>query len=365
VDDAEHMPFYVLFGVIVAAMLAGIFIVQYNRQLEARVDEQAQALANDLARISFAAFSREQPSFSLPQNLGGSDYELSLDENSSTFIVHIKAGRQSGMSYYSTANVSLSVENSNFVPGGSVYFRRGIDNVIVSSLSIKPENLPAPTTATPPESYFENENAFYNFAKRNAKAATAIAAAYFFALDNLGYPSTSDNAPLDAVGYSEVLGGPDNILVQLGYNSGDNWENRFGVRVIDNQIDEAAPEWEIVSAWVVTDLYPENFIEELTLCPSIENADDYGLLYSPVEALAYLRSRTWQRINDNLIVVVPAEATIRAAAATTNVSTYITWRVEWQADVHYVLHYRAMPWWAQENSPGFVFQSEPELEAVA
>ena len=135
-DEAEHMPFYILFGVIVAAMLAGIFIVQYNRQLAARVDEQAQALANDLARISFTAFSREQPSFLLPRNLGGSDYELSVDENTSTFIVHIKASRQSGMSYYPTANVSLSIENPNFVSSGSVYFQCRGDNVVVSSSPI-------------------------------------------------------------------------------------------------------------------------------------------------------------------------------------------------------------------------------------
>jgi hypothetical protein len=373
-DDAESMPFYILFGVIVAAMLAGIFIMQYNRQLEARVDEQAQALANDLARISFTAFSREQPSFLLPRNLGGSDYELSVDDNTSTFIVQIKAGKQSGMSYYSTVNVPLKVENPNFVPSGNVYFLHKVDNmfvsyVAVSSSSIKAENIPPQTTATPPESYFENENTFYYFAKENenVKAATAIAAAYFFALDNLGYPSISGNTPLDAVGY-EVVGELDNILVQLGYKSGDDWENRFGVRVIGEQYnDENAPEWKIENAWVVTGLNQENFAEnstELTLCPSIENADNYGLLYSPTEALAYLRSRTWENEN-NLLVVVPADAKISAAAATTNVSTYITWRVEWQADVYYVLYYRAMPWWAQENSPGFVFQSKPSLEAIA
>jgi hypothetical protein len=364
-DDAESMPFYILFGVIVAAMLAGIFIMQYNRQLEARVDEQAQALANDLARVSFTAFSREQPSFLLPRNLGGSDYELSVDNSTSTFIVHIKAGKQSGMSYYSTANVPLKVENSNFAPGGSVYFRRKVDNmfvsyVAVSSENIKAENIPPQTTATPPESYFENENTFYYFANENVKAATAIAAAYFFALDNLGYPSISGNAPLDAVGY-EVVGRPDNILVQLGYRSGDNWENRFGVRVIGEQYnDEAAPEWKIENAWVVTSLNPENFAEELTPCPSIENADNYGLLYSPAEALAYLRSRTWMS-GDN-IVVVPADAQVRAAAAKTNVSIYPTYRVTFD---NYVIYYRAMPWWAQENSPGFVFQSKPPLEPIA
>jgi len=338
VDDAEHMPFYILFGVIVAAMLAGIFIVQYNRQLEARVDEQAQALANDLARISFAAFSREQPSFLLPQTLGGSDYELSVDEN--TFIVHIKAGRQSGMSYYSTANVSLIENNFNPVPRSSVYFKRSGNVVIVSSspITAPPENFLPPVTVTPPE--------FYYFAKENVKAAAAITAAYF-AFENY--------QRADATGYKFE---GDNVLVQIS-SSGENFyfkvcgdENQDNVGIVDN-------------SWIVENLIPIDNIASSTTCPSVENAYDNGWLYSPAEALDYLRSKTWRRVSDNLLVVVPAGAMIRAAAATTNVSTYITWRVEWQADVHYVLHYRAMPWWAQENSPGFVFQSKLPLEALA
>jgi hypothetical protein len=346
VDDAEHMPFYILFGVIVAAMLAGIFIMQYNRQLEARVDEQAQALANDLARISFTAFSREQPSFLLPRNLGGSDYELSVDNNTSTFIVHIKAGKQSGMSYYSTANVKLIENNFSPVPGGSVYFQRRGDNVIVSSSPIKPENFLPPATATPPELYFANENTFYNFAKENAKAATAIAAAYFFALENY--------QQVDVTGYNFE---GDNVLVQI--SSGG--ENLFGVRASGYENKDNVGK--VDNSWI-TSLTTMDNLTSLIACPSIENADNYGLLYSPAEALAYLRSRTWENASGDRLVV-PVDAQVRAAAATTNVSTYITWRVEWQADVYYVLHYRAMPWWAQENSPGFVFQSDPPLDAIA
>jgi len=341
------MPFYILFGVIVAAMLAGIFIMQYNRQLEARVDEQAQALANDLARISFTTFSREQPSFLLPRNLGGSDYELSVDNNTSTFIVHIKAGKQSGMSYYSTANVSLSLENSSFVPGGNVYFQRRGDNVVVSSspIAAQEENLLPPVTATPPE--------FYGFAKENAKVATAIAAAYFSTLENTP-AKDEDNNPLDVLGYEPG----ENVLVQLGYRGG---ENLFGVKVsgYENENDIG----KVDNSWIVTSLTIDNDnLASPIICPSVENAYDSGWLYSPTEVLAYLRSRTWRRVDDNLIVVVPANALVQAAAAATNVSTYPTYRVTFEG---YVLHYQAMPWWAQENSPGFVFQSEPELEPVA
>jgi hypothetical protein len=338
VDDAEHMPFYVLFGVIVAALLAGISIAQYNRQLEARVDEQAQALANDLARVSFTAFSREQPSFPLPPNLGGSDYELSVDENNSTFIVHIKAGRQSGMSYYSTVSVSLSVESSDFAPGGKVYFQRMGEEVVVSSspIAVQGENLPPPATATPPE--------FYGFAKENAKAATAITATYFFALEN--YPQA------DATVYRFE---GDNVLVQISYDG----ENLFGVRVSGYENRDNVGK--VDNSWIVASLTISDNLTSPITSPSVENARASGWLYSPAEVLAYLRSRTWRRVSDNLLVVVPADASVQAAAATTNVSTYLTYRVTFEG---YVLHYRAMPWWAQENTPGFVFQSEPELEAI-
>jgi hypothetical protein len=361
VDDAENMPFYILFGVIVAAMLAGIFIMQYNRQLEARVDEQAQALANDLARISFTAFSREQPSFLLPRNLGGSDYKLSIYENK--FIVHIKAGKQSGMNYYSTANVSLSIDDNyhNFVPGGSIYFRRSGDVVIVSSSqeNLPPENLPLPATATPP--------AFYNFAKvkENAKAATAIAAAYFFALENfaLENKSTKDNNnnPLDVWGYENG----ENVSVQLWYKGG---KNIFGVKVSFRYENYENTEniWKVGNAWIENGLtIKENLIGTIVNLSveniSIENAYASGWLYSPTEVLAYLRSRTWENENGDRLVV-PADAQVRAAAATTNVSTYPTYCVTFDG---YVLYYRAMPWYWDEDQPGFVFQSKPPLEAVA
>jgi hypothetical protein len=339
------MPFYILFGVIVATMLAGIFIMQYNRQLEARVDEQARALANDLARISFTAFSREQPSFLLPRNLGGSDYELSVDENTSTFIVHIKAGKQSGMSYYSAANVSLSEDNFNPVSGGSVYFQRRGDNVVVSSspIAAQEENLLPPVTATPPE--------FYGFAKENAKVATAIAAAYFSTLENTP-AKDEDNNPLDVLGYEPG----ENLLVQLGYRGG---ENLFSVKVsgYENENDIG----KVDNSWIVTSLTVDNDnLSSPITCPSVENAYASGWLYSPGEALAYLRSRTWMS-GDN-IVVVPADALVQVAAATTKVSTYPTCRVAFDG---YVIYYRAMPWYWADNAPGFVFQSEPELEPVA
>ncbi len=337
-DDAEHLPFYVLFGVIVASMLVGVFIVQYSRQLEVRVDEQAQALADDLTRMSFATLSREQPSFALPRTVGGSEYELHVDENSSAFIVRVKAGRRAGMSYYSAVNAKLRVENSRFVPGGDVYFRQSGDVVLVSSSPITApvENLPQPATATPPE--------FYHFARENAKAATAITASYLFALQN--------SRQIDIVGYAHE---GDNVLVQV---SRGGW-NLFGVRVSghENGVDVG----KIDKAWVVTSLAIRENLTGVITSPSVENAATSGWLYPPAQVLMYLRGRTWQ-LADNRVVVIPAGAACNAAAATTNVATYPTWRFEFTyEDQNYVIHYQLMPWWWAENAPGFVFQSTPEL----
>jgi len=348
--DERGLAFYVLFGVIVAALLFGIFIVHYNRQLEARVDEQAQALADDLARISFSAFSQQQPSFSLPTSLGGSEYELSVNENISAFIVHITGGRQADKSYYSVANVVLKVENSSFAAGGIVYFQRIGDNVVVSASPIKAavENIEQPTTETPPE--------FYGFAKENQREAAAIAAAYCYVLDNLGYPSTSDNAPLDATGYEQD---GENVLVQIGYMGGENliWVRASGH---DN--------WENVEnvshAWIFTHLENTENVTGSVACPSFENAVKTNWAYTSGQALRYLRGRTWV-LADNHVVVIPANAASYAAAATTSVSTYPTWRFEFAYEgQNYVIHYRLMPWWWAENTAGFVFQSEPRLEPV-
>lgn len=348
--DERGLAFYVLFGVVVAALLFGIFIVHYNRQLEARVDEQAQALADDLARISFSAFSQQQPSFSLPTSVGGSEYELSVDENISAFIVHVTGGRQSGNSYYSVANVVLKVENSSFAAGGKVYFQRKGDNVVVSASPIEAavENIEQPTTETPPE--------FYGFAKENQREAAAIAAAYCYALDNLGYPSTSDNAPLDAVGYKQD---GDDVLVQIGYRGGDNLT---GVRAggYENGVDVGS----VDSAWIITQLQTTENIAGAAVCPSFENAVETSWAYTSGQALRYLRGRTWV-LSDNHVVVIPANAASYAAAATTNVATYPTWRFEFLYEGQsYVIHYRLIPWWWAENAPGFVFQSEPRLEPV-
>lgn len=329
-SNAHELPFYLLFGVLMAILLAGVFFMQLTKQREFEVGAQAQALADDLAKTCFSALSGQQPTLDLPLQLAGSGYELEIDDNRSTFIVRITGGTGAGESYWTIANVGLQVENTSITPGGRVYFMCSGDVVLVSASPIEalPENILPTPSGEPPE--------FYYFARENQREATAIVAAYFEVSRNIdAYKWENSDSILVHAG-----------LIWLRVQGHENWEN---VGLVDN-------------AWIISKI--ENYAGEFTdafPCPSAENAYLSGWLYSPAQALGYLRSRTWRRTSDNAVVNIPNNASIRAAAAATNVSTYLTWRIEFES---YILHYQAMLWWCMENTPGFVFQSEPELEAV-
>ena len=332
-EGDSTFPLIVLFGVILAFLMAFVFISLYNQQLNAQVDEQANALANDLAQTAFDSLSRGQAIFDLPRDVGGSPYTIRAQDNS-IFVVTITGGRRAGNNYSASVNAKVVGGNQDFPPGGRLYFMRSGDIIIVSAAPIKAENIEAPTeniTPTPPQ--------FYYFAKGNPQEASAIIAAYYCTLENVSaYQWENEN--------SMIVQTDSGVVRVRGYENEDN------VGLVDN-------------SWIV--LSVENVVGGLinpTPSPSVENAWKSGWLYSPSQALDQLRGRTWRRVSDNVMVTVPSDATIRAAAATTNVSTYPTWRVEWQSDNYYVIHFRAMPWWEEENTAGFVFQSDPEFYPV-
>lgn len=212
-----------------------------------------------------------------------------------------------------------------------------------SPITVPPWEIGQPVTGEPP--------AFYSFAKQSPKEAAAIIAGYFHAL--MIYPNAdNENRLLDVASYSYDSG---DVLIQLAYRGGSPIA---GLRVSGYENTSAIGK--VSRAWIVTSITP---IDNLTgtTCPSIDNAYRSGWAYSPSQVLAHLRSRTWRRVSDNAVVTVPADITIKGSAATTNVATYPTWRVEWQG---YVIHYQAIPWWHAEPTPGFVFQSSPKIEPV-
>ena len=327
---AASFPLIILFGIVLAILTAAVFAIFYERQLEAKVIDQAQSLADELASTAFSSLGGGQPTLDLPMDVGGSAYQISISNNN-TFIVKITAGRLKGREFDSIMNAILSLENGNFNPGSKAYFQRAGDVVIVSASPIAApvENLEQPATTTPPE--------FYYFAKENQREAAAIAASYFHALEDINAYKWQDS---------------NTLLVRLKDNS------MFQVRGYENTDDVGY----VDNAWIVQQV--ENFTGEFTgaiACPSVENAHQSGWLYSPAQALVTLRSRSWRRTIDNVAVTVPSDAVINTAVVTTDVGTFPVYRVTFE---NYVIFYRAMAWWYAENTPGFVFQSEPKLEPI-
>ena len=327
---AASFPLIILFGVVLAILTAAALALFYERQLEAKVVDEAQGLADELASTAFSSLGGGQPTLDLPKDIGGSAYQISISNNN-TFIVKIMGGRLRGRELSSIVNATLSLENRDFTVGGKAYFQRVGDVVVVSAspIAAPAENLEQPATTAPPE--------FYYFAKESQREAAAITASYFHTLEDVKAYMWQDS---------------NTLLVKL------KTDQMFRVQGFENldKVDK------IDNAWIVQQI--DNFAREFTgavSCPSPENAWRTGWLYSPSQALAALRSRSWRRVSDNVAVVVPIDATINAAAATTNVNTFLVYRIVFE---NYVIFYRAMPTWWSEKRPGFVFQSDPQLEPV-
>lgn len=336
---AHNLPLIILFGVILAGFMAFIFISIYNQQLSIRVDEQAEALANDLAQAGFDSLSGGQSILLLPKDLGGSSYSIAVQDNS-IFVVRILGGWRSGSSYSAVVNASVLVENENFSPGGHAFFMRSGDEIIMSASPIeaRPENIIQVPSTEPP--------LFYYFSKQDPKGAAAIAAAYFNA------KSLYLGENIDVLSYRWD---GNSLLAQVSRGSGVSIITRV-TGSEDNTIVGV-----IENAWIVENLENVDEIENSTSCPSPDNAYLSGWLYSPQATLNHLRSRTWYRASDNAVVVVPADAIVQASAVTTNVSTYPAWRVKFE---NYTIYYHMLPWWENEDTPGFLFQSDPELTPI-
>lgn len=338
---SSTFPLIVLFGVILAFLMAFLFITLYNQQLDLRVDEQAEALADDLAKTAFTSWSGGQPILDLPRDVGGSTYAIEVQENS-IFVVKVTGGRRAGSSYSALVNATVTVENQDFSPGGRVYFMRSGDQIVVSAAPIEApvENILPVPAGEPPQ--------FYHFAQSNPREAAAIGAAYFEAHER--YPEEND---IDVSAYRWE--NSDSLLARI--TSGAAPLAVLRVTGSENGTNVGKVE----TAWIVGQVESNGDIGSPTACPSPDNAYRSGWLYSPQGVLNHLRSRTWRRVSDNTVVAVPAGASIQAAAATTNVSTYPTWRVTFES---YVLFYQMIPWWEEEDVAGFVFQSEPELKPI-
>lgn len=328
---SSSFPLMILFGMVLAVVTGVIFALFYERQLEARVADQAQDLADDLSATAFSCMAGGQPSLNLPSHVGGSTYRISILDNN-TFVVTIVSGRLKGRDFSSIANFPLKLRDANFIPGGKVYFQREGESAIVSAspIEISPKRMDGRPSGEPPE--------FYHFAKRNQREATAIIAAYFFAGRDIHAYRWQDK-------HAMLLELDDGRLL------------RVVGRETEENVGSVSGAWVVELVEVLT-----GELTESTACPSVENAHSAGWLYSPSEALTTLRSRSWRRMSDNVALSIPNTAVVKAAAASTKVGTFAAYRIAFE---NYVIFYRAMPTWWDENAPGFIFQSEPKLEVLS
>jgi len=330
-----------LFSVVMAVLLLGVFLLHLSSQRSFEVGDQAQGLANELSHTVFSALAGHRASCRLPRSVGGASYELWIENR--TFVVRITGGPQSGNEYRSVACANLVVDSVP-EPGEILYAQGTREGVVISA---EPKEVPleglTPQIAVPPTD-------FYYFAKENVREACAIVAAYFYAME------VCRGENLDVRSYKWE--NEDSILISFTSSDGclsvraTGYENEGDVGLVDR-------------SWIVSSIESvENGNFDGFPCPSVENSVLNGWVYPPGEILADLLSKTW-RSKDNAVVAVPGDVKLLPAAVTTNVSSYPAWRFEFSTGENFFVGYFGMlPWWPYENIPGFVFQSEPEMEVV-
>jgi len=320
-----------------AFMVTFVFISVYSQQANARVDEAAKSLSEDLARTAFLSISSGQLTpYDLPESLAGSSYTVEVLDNSA-FRLNVTSGRMAGSSYSSVVNATITVDG-DLLPGNRIYFFWIGERVIVSDkpVEVAAENIAAaPSTSPPP---------FYNFSKEKPMEAAGIMASYFYLLGN-----ENGNWDISAYGWE----GDDLVLQAAAVGK--------SATLLARGAENGTPVGKIGNSWIVTGVENGENVETLTSCDSVENAYASGWLYSPDMVLEHLRSRSWRLVQDNTPVSIPSAVDINAAAVTTNISTYPAWRITFDDQV---IFYRAMPWWELENTPGFLFQSSPELYPI-
>ncbi|KXA92684.1 hypothetical protein AKJ64_02470 [candidate division MSBL1 archaeon SCGC-AAA259E17] len=177
-DNRGNLVWRVLFGVVMAALLMGIFLAYINAQHEYAAGREARSLANHLSRTAFSAAIGQESVYELPPSVGDSSYEL--DSKNNKFIVRITGGAQKGNEYRSSVGIKLEVRSLPG-PNETLHAQGRKDKLIISSEKIEP---PEPEKI-PTENFVAPD--FYKFSKTNPKAATAILATYFFAEEN--YPT--------------------------------------------------------------------------------------------------------------------------------------------------------------------------------
>lgn len=338
-NEEGRIVWRLLFGVVMAGMLIGILLTFTSTQREYATGKEAQTLANNISKTAFSAVDSQQ-TFQLYESVGNSDYELSIENK--TFTVQILDGSQEGKKYQSTIGIELEVRDSLPEPGEKLYLRGDGEKIYASShpISLPKEEIIEPENFKPPD--------FYDFAKDNPKTATGLIAAYFDARQEYG-------KYIDISHYEWKS--PNSLKARIVKNQ--NYLTTIKVQGNKNSDNVGY----IEEVWTVENINETDGKNLANTCPSIKEASLTGWLYSPEEVERRESRRTW-RNEDNEVVEIPQNLKNKASAATTNVSTYPTWRFEFKKNnTNYILHFGAIAWKPSEDKPGFKFETSPTLEA--
>lgn len=344
IDRRGTIVWRVLFGVVMAVLLIGIFLAYTSTQREYATGERSQALADDLSRTAFSALPRHQPTYDLPESIEKSPYKLKIEND--IVVVKITGGGLEGKEYRSSVGVDLEVKNIP-EPGETFHAQGQVDKVFIDSSPLDPPKEELLSTKIP------EPTDFYEFARDNPKEATGIISAYFHVRQL--YPEEEN---LDVKSYEWET---HNIL-KVRVTSVGNFLITIQVSGHENSEDIGS----ISSSWIVRELETSSENTPYTQsCPSIGKSHYSGWLYSPEAVVSLFQERTWRSTTDNQIITFPQALDWKCASVTTKISTFPTWRFEFStSEKNNIIHFAAIPWAPYENRPGFTMESEPELEAI-
>ncbi len=316
---------------VMSALLVGVVLMTvYDRQVSARVEDEASSLISGLSRAAFQSFSTGAMSFiELPRSVGGSGYVIEVVDNR-CIVLRITDGPLRERKFVSAFTFPLVPQSRTFYPGQSVFFLRTGDTLTVNQSRIeRSDNLLRPQV-------YESPPNFYWFAKNNPVEASGVLAVFF-------------GSGADIAGYGWING---NILV---VETSENWFFR-----VDFENEPCKKEgWNIVSIESVSRIEEVTAARITDTCPSVREAAELGWLVPPEQAFASLRSRTW--MDSDGLVRVPPEVSIVMACVSSGFGKYPAWQISFE---NRVVLFRAVLWWYEDNDPGFLFQSLPGMYPV-
>lgn len=336
-----NLVWRILFGVLIASLVLGIFLTYTQKQKEYSTGKKAEQLADKIARIAFSSDSGSSSIVKLPKTIGNSKYEFDVENNK--FIIKITTGGQKGEIYESFVGTNVK-EIEKPKPGEKIYTAWKNNEILVSSRPIREAEIIEPKNKNkPPE--------FYKFAKNNPLESSALISSYQY-LKKI-YPNKEN---IEIRKYEWVS---KNIIKARATNNG-----KFLTAIKTSGKENNENIGHIYKSWVVkTHENTKKELQSSKRCPSVKKAYFSKWFIVPKEAKSNFKERTWTEKEENQPLKIE-NVSLRASTVYTKVSSYPTWGIKFESkNSSFTVHLSMVFWKADENEPCFVFESETKLEA--